>query len=222
MVFYGIRKPLLTNTQVNSNRVFNTKQRKLMFPKIFRKRLGYKSYTFIAPTGWDFIIIGDNTSLMKSAYIYSDTYYFSLSLPQSKYPPHVDANMKSISINLPYMSSFTPLYWRTFQRVFDAFNRPFFIKLRFKGKGYYIFKNKRQTITPQFGHSHRLYVYAYFVSVIFLSKTRILVFGLLHTDVIKASRSIKYMRPINIFTGRGVRFSKQVIYKKVGKVSSYR
>jgi hypothetical protein len=30
------------------------------------------------------------------------------------------------------------------------------------------------------------------------------------------------MRPINIFTGRGVRFSRQIIYKKVGKVSSYR
>jgi hypothetical protein len=33
---------------------------------------------------------------------------------------------------------------------------------------------------------------------------------------------IKSMRPINIFTGRGVRFSRQIIYKKVGKVSSYR
>jgi len=30
------------------------------------------------------------------------------------------------------------------------------------------------------------------------------------------------MRPINIFTGRGVRFAKQIIYKKAGKVSSYR
>ena len=33
---------------------------------------------------------------------------------------------------------------------------------------------------------------------------------------------IKKKRPINIYTGRGVRFSKQQIYKKIGKVSTYR
>jgi amino acid transporter len=27
---------------------------------------------------------------------------------------------------------------------------------------------------------------------------------------------------INVFTGRGVRFARQVIYKKTGKVSTYR
>lgn len=107
-------------------------------------------------------------------------------------------------------------------RVFNAFNRPFFMKVKFKGKGYYIFKNKRQTITPQFGHSHRLYVYAYFTSVKFLSKTHIFMFGLLQSDVLRAATRVKAMRPINIFTGRGVRFSRQVVYKKVGKVSSYR
>ena len=106
--------------------------------------------------------------------------------------------------------------------VFSAFYRPFFRKVKFKGKGYYIYKNKRNTITPQFGYSHRLYLYSYFVSVKFLSKTSVFVFGLLKNDVIKTTLGIKSMRPINIFTGRGVRFSREVVYKKVGKVSSYR
>ena len=56
----------------------------------------------------------------------------------------------------------------------------------------------------------------------FLSKTTVFVFGLLKSDVIKTSIGLKSMRPINIFTGRGVRFSREIIYKKVGKVSSYR
>jgi hypothetical protein len=30
------------------------------------------------------------------------------------------------------------------------------------------------------------------------------------------------MRRMNIFTGRGVRFAKQIVYKKTGKVSAYR
>jgi ribosomal protein L6P/L9E len=96
------------------------------------------------------------------------------------------------------------------------------LKLKFKGKGYYIFKNKRNTVTPQFGFSHRIYIYAFSLMVKFLSKTKILIFGLSKKDIFRIGLLIKQIRPINIFTGRGIRFSKQIIYRKVGKVSSYR
>jgi hypothetical protein len=36
------------------------------------------------------------------------------------------------------------------------------------------------------------------------------------------AKEFKQARPINIFTGKGIRFTKQIIYKKTGKVSSYR
>lgn len=121
-----------------------------------------------------------------------------------------------------YTNNFFRLYFTELNQVFASFHRPFFKKVKFRGKGYYIYKNKRNTITPQFGYSHRLYLYSYFSSVIFLSKTSVFVFGLVKADVITTCMGIKAMRPINIFTGRGVRFSRQIIYKKVGKVSSYR
>ena len=97
-----------------------------------------------------------------------------------------------------------------------------FFKVKFKGKGYYLYKNSRNTITPQFGYAHRIYFYSYFASVKFLSKTSVFIFGLVNKDICDAAYGIKIMRPINIFTGRGVRFSRQTIYRKVGKVSSYR
>ena len=56
----------------------------------------------------------------------------------------------------------------------------------------------------------------------FLSKTKILLFGLVKQDILCAAYALKQKRSINIFTGRGVRFAKQIIYKKTGKVSSYR
>jgi ribosomal protein L6P/L9E len=65
-------------------------------------------------------------------------------------------------------------------------------------------------------------LYAAYVAVQFQSKTHIFLFGLLKSDLIYVTLFLKNMRPISIFTGRGVRFSSQVIYKKVGKVSSYR
>lgn len=47
-------------------------------------------------------------------------------------------------------------------------------------------------------------------------------FGVSKSDILLGSSNLKSSKPINIFTGRGVRFSKQIIYKKTGKVSSYR
>lgn len=97
-----------------------------------------------------------------------------------------------------------------------------FQKIKFRGKGYYLYKNLRNTITPQFGYSHRIYIYSYFTKVIFLSKTKIIIFGLNKDDILSPSLYIRSKRRINIFTGRGVRFSSQIVYKKTGKVSLYR
>ena len=85
-----------------------------------------------------------------------------------------------------------------------------------------MYKNKRNTIAPQFGYAHRVYVYAQSTSVKFLSKTKILLFGLSKDDIVISGHNIKRVKPINVFTGRGIRFARQVIYKKTGKVSSYR
>lgn len=113
-------------------------------------------------------------------------------------------------------------YFSYYNNIISTFYRPSFKKIKFRGKGYYIYKNSRNTIAPQFGYSHRLYIYSYFNKVKFIGKTIVILFGLVKNDVINASRNLKDKRPINIFTGRGVRFSRQIIYKKQGKVSSYR
>ena len=102
------------------------------------------------------------------------------------------------------------------------FSQVQFVRMRFRGKGYYIYKTTRNTIAPNFGYAHRLYVYAYAVSLKFLSKTSIIMFGFCKKDLLEAGYGFKSTRPINIFTGRGVRFARQTVYRKIGKVSSYR
>jgi len=120
------------------------------------------------------------------------------------------------------MTLSTILFKNYYNKVFRIFNTPIVFKIKFKGKGYYLYKNKRNTITPQFNYAHRILIYSYFVGVKFLSKTTLLLFGYNKNVLLRAAKGIKAPRPINIFTGRGVRFARQVIYKKVGKVSSYR
>ena len=60
------------------------------------------------------------------------------------------------------------------------------------------------------------------IKVKFLSKTKVMLFGLVKKDILLSAHSLKRKRSINIFTGRGVRFARQIVYKKTGKVSSYR
>lgn len=125
--------------------------------------------------------------------------------------------IETLSANA-YYSSFISHY----AKVLNSFYKPSFKKIKFRGKGYYIYKNPRNTIAPQFGYSHRLYIYSYFNKVKFIGKTTVILFGLVKNDLISAALDLKSKRSMNIFTGRGVRFARQVVYKKQGKVSSYR
>jgi ribosomal protein L6P/L9E len=55
-----------------------------------------------------------------------------------------------------------------------------------------------------------------------LSKTTVFLFGSSKRDIFAIGHQIQRSKYINVFTGRGVRFARQVIYKKTGKVSTYR
>ena len=85
-----------------------------------------------------------------------------------------------------------------------------------------MYKNIRNTVAPQFGYSHDLYLYNFRTRLKFTAKTAILVFGANFVEILAASFRIFRVKPINVFTGRGFRFSRQIVYKKLGKVSSYR
>ncbi len=121
-----------------------------------------------------------------------------------------------------YNNNFINLFWTNFKNIFYSFSRIFFKKLKFKGKGYYIYKNKRNTVAMQFGYSHIKRLFFFYTYVKFLSKTSIIIFGLSKIKINKAAFHLRSVRPINIFTGKGVRFTRQIIYRKTGKISSYR
>ena len=128
-------------------------------------------------------------------------------------------SIHSVSVSC---SSYFKIYVSSFSKLCNNFSKVFFKKLKFKGKGYYIYKSARNTIAPQFGYSHRIYIYSWGTGIKFTSKTSVLVFGFVSNLVMKTSHELKSYRSINVFTGRGVRFSKQIVYSKPGKVASYR
>lgn len=179
---------------------------------------------FFLPSPWDIYILKKpfNYSISRTVILVSNAYYFKFSLPKDVrffyFDPYAFCLVIAFSPSAPSWNIFN----NKLNYLLSIFQKPFFFKIKFKGKGYYVFKGKRSTVTPQFGFAHRVYFYGFSISVKFLSKTIIFLFGLLKKDVLKFSNSFKRVKPINPFTGRGVRFAKQIIYRKTGKVSLYR
>lgn len=178
-------------------------------------------YLYI-PSHWSLIKISSDNSSSTIFYLFTQNYYVTVTFNKIHDLISYDSNYRVIygtsRFNLQHYSLVSTLLKLTFK----FFNLPSFVKIKFKGKGYYVYKGSRNTVTPQFNYYHRIYIYSFFSELKFIRKTSIIIFGYLIKDLIKVGTLIKSKRPINVFTGRGVRFARQIIYKKTGKVSSYR
>lgn len=159
---------------------------------------------------------------LKLIYLSSEVYFFKIPYVTSFMLFDYDIYTNSIAIRLTKKTHYIYLYLKKLQKLMYMFSQVQFVRMKFRGKGYYIYKTLRNTIAPNFGYAHRVYVFAYFISLKFLTKTSIIMFGLLKTDLIKVGYCFKATRPMNVFTGRGVRFARQLVYRKTGKISSYR
>jgi len=203
---------------------YNVFTKTLAFNVIRHDSLSFNSVVLYIPNDWNFLVLKSKptNNSTKLLYLFSPIYFFKISIFNSTLKWVYDRQTSCLQLMNVFLPNFYKLYWKQITNIFYSFSKLFFLKLKFKGKGYYIYKNTRNTITTQFGHSHRIYIYAYFTTVKFLTKTTVFLFGSSQNDILTIGHSIKNAKFINIFTGRGVRFARQIIYKKTGKVSSYR
>ena len=196
----------------------------LAFPCARRGSLYFPTNSVYIPSNWKVIILQSKqeVSKPKMVYLFSETYFFKLLFINNNSQFFFDKQTNTLVMQNRFLPNFYWLYLNKVKLLLHSFSRVFYLKLKFKGKGYYVYKSSRNTITTQFGHAHRIYLYSFFISVKFLSKTTVFLFGTSKNDLLKIGYSIQKARPINIFTGRGVRFTRQTIYRKKGKISTHR
>lgn len=111
-----------------------------------------------------------------------------------------------------------------FNRLIHIFESTFFNKIKFKGKGFRTrLKKNNKIIKFTFGHSHINYVF------INNSTTRIKRLGK-YKYTFKCKNRLKMnvllkqiceIKPINMYTKRGIRLGRQFIFKRKGKKSTY-
>lgn len=225
LLWYGLKKTPNIKELLNrkANRFLNWQQQNHLQLSARNSLYSYQ-FLLLVPVDWNLLILTPKNSSRTTfcLYLYSPTYFFKFNVRSAQLQPAFNQQLRLLTIIFPYFYHSLKFYLNFVKSLFSTFSLPFFLKLKFKGKGYYIFKSIRNTITPQFGFSHRIYIYSFSILVKFLSKTTIFLFGLSKRDLFRNGLLIKNIRPINIFTGRGIRFAKQIVYRKVGKVSSYR
>lgn len=223
MKWYGFKHNIKNSFIKNKNNNFKQKNKKNCI--ILKKRINFSFYklNLYFPARWDFLILKKiKIKNIIYVYLYSTNYFFLLPILKKFLSFRYDSQVNCLILNFFLNNNFYRIFWNYFKLIFYSFSKIFFKKLKFKGKGYYIYKNNRNTIALQFGYSHLMYLYSFFITVKFLTKTTILMFGINKNDLTSNSKKLYYIKPINIFTGKGIRFARQIIYKKTGKVSSYR
>lgn len=169
--------------------------------------------TFKLPSNWCSVLVVTKEK-SKVIYAYEQSYFFKIPTTRSDYSIRFDGVTNTYTIYSAHI-------WPSLKALLDKINnntllviKPIFSKLKFIGKGYYLFKNKRNTLAPRFGYSHRIYIYWKTLHVTILSKKSLLCINRnFRLFFLNLSQFIS-IKQLNIFTLRGIRLTKQIVYKK--------
>ena len=106
-----------------------------------------------------------------------------------------------------------------FLKSWDIF---FFLKVKFKGKGFRIkFLKKLKLVKFFFGRSHKTFILFRLVLLKKINKYKFILKGLKKSKLIENAKKIVNIKPINYYTLRGLRKSRQIIFKRKGKKGTY-
>ena len=197
-------------------------KRDLLCIKTKKQCPSIKTYKILLPSNFKTYFFKVKNKNLYHIKMFDNSFFICFSLLFNDLILYFDNNLNILSISRINFTDYFNAWLKNIYTMLFTLTSFFFCKIKFKGKGYYLYKNVRNTITPQFGYSHRIYFYSFFLKTTFLTKTKIFFFGFNKSDLLKTILNLKSKRSINIFTGRGVRFARQIVYKKTGKVSSYR
>lgn len=195
--------------------------------------VSYNLKNIIIPT------LYSNLMLLKSQksyylYVYNSNFFFLAKLKRTEFKIILDKN--TTTVTLGPLGSFSKLavaqkhnkslfnvVGNTLNRWISSWDSYYFKKIKFKGKVYKITKLKNNNIRLSFGRCHRNIVAIRSVTTVKKKKikNKVFMYSVNKYYLDTASTLITNVRPINLFTQRGLRLSKQIVYRKIGKKSSY-
>lgn len=172
------------------------------------------------PITFDIIVLENKMNKNDLTIILYNKLY-SITLLNEKKKIKIDLESYSIQINnlINYNNN---LNFKQINKFIKTFEFYFFIKIKFKGKGFKIkFNKKLKIIKFYFGKSHMTFFKLKKIKLKKITKYKFILknlnFWKLKTNALKITK----IKPVNVYTLRGIRLSKQMISKRKGKKSSY-
>ena len=155
-------------------------------------------------------------------YIYNKTCFYKISTSEGTQQIFLDKETNTISFLTFKKNPYTKLYTNLLHNFLFSLNYYFFTKIKFTGKGYRMaFRRKKKIIHFYFGHSHNTIILFRTVLLKKPHKYKFLIFTNSKKKIALLNKMILNIKPINIFTKRGLRNSRQIIFKRTGKKAGY-
>lgn len=109
-----------------------------------------------------------------------------------------------------------------FNKISYTFEDYFCKKIKFKGKGFRLkIKKKHKAIKFLFGHSHLNILFIKNFKLKKCGKYKLTLKSTLFNKINVLAKKITNIKPVNVYTNRGIRISRQIIFKRKGKKGSY-
>jgi len=160
------------------------------------------------------ILVSNN---FLSFYLFNDIYFFKFSISKN----NIKTKFNSVLLPNKFFFCFFGFLITLISNSLKNLNILKFTKIKFSGKGYRVYKKKKYYIYAQLGYSHKLFTQNFNNIFKFYGKYRFFIF-FINNNVNNFINKLLWWRFINIFTLKGFRKFNQIIYKKKGKISSYR
>jgi large subunit ribosomal protein L6 len=177
---------------------------------------------FYIPYTLECTVLQSSTAAVQ-VFISGPQHFLSFPLFNSSDLHSYDQVSRVVTFTQVRVSAFEIIYMKFLKLLLTSIVQRFFCKMKFRGKGYKLGRSRgRRTLAFQFGHSHRIFEYTYYATVKFIVKQALTLHGINLFDIRRIAQNIRRWRPINIYTGRGIRFNRQAVYRKQGKVKAYK
>jgi ribosomal protein L6P/L9E len=155
-------------------------------------------------------------------HLYNSEYYINYNIKNLNFFYKYDIETNSLTIfklRLDAKNNLTTNYTNAFLKSLDI---NFFFKIKFKGKGYRIrFYKKNKIVKFHFGKSHLTLFFFKNIIMKKITKYKFVIKSPNFINLKKTAISINKIKPVNIYTLRGLRISRQKILKRKGKKGSY-
>ena len=155
-------------------------------------------------------------------YLYNTTKKYKLFINCSKNELRLDRNTNSILIynnKIDFLKKKKINNFFSFLKSWDIF---FFSKIKFKGKGFRMrFFKKNKFVKFFFGKSHKTFILFKKLIMRRINKYKFILKSIKNNKIKINSNYAVNIRPLNLYTLRGIRTTRQIVFKRKGKKGTY-